>query len=153
MINIRQEIPEDATVIWKVNEKAFGQSQEADIVDKIRADCANILSLVALRENMVVGHIFFSPAVIESVNGEVEGITAGQSVTFQAHVAGGQLPYSYEWSLKEENDPSWTAVGSDNPVWMWTSLAGDQGIYDIRCRTTDERGLPGEVVWKNFPVE
>jgi putative acetyltransferase len=74
MTNIRQEKSEDATAIWKLNEKAFGQPQEADIVDKIRAECANILSLVALRENMVVGHIFFSPAVIESVSGEVEGM-------------------------------------------------------------------------------
>jgi hypothetical protein len=86
-------------------------------------------------------------------NGEVEGITAGQIVTFQAHAAGGQIPYSYEWSLKEENDPSWTAVGGNNPVWMWTSLAGDEGMYDIRCTVTDEQGHTGEVVWKNFPVE
>jgi len=86
-------------------------------------------------------------------NGEVEGITAGQSVTFQAHVTGGKIPYSYGWSLKEENDPSWTAVGDNNPVWMWTSLAGEQGVYDIRCTVTDEQGHIGEVVWKAFPVE
>jgi hypothetical protein len=86
-------------------------------------------------------------------NGEVGSITAGQSVTFQAHVTGGHIPYSYEWSLKEENDPSWTAVGINNPVWMWTSLATDQGVYDIRCTVTDEWGHMGEVVWKDFPVE
>jgi hypothetical protein len=86
-------------------------------------------------------------------NGEVKGITAGQNVTFEAHVSGGQLPYSYEWSLKEEHDPSWTVVGDNNPVWMWTTSAGDEGAYDIRCTVTDGQSHGGEVVWRSFPVQ
>ena len=74
MISIRQEKSEDASAIRQVNEKAFEQPQEADVVDQIRANCTNILSLVALQENEIVGHILFSPAVIESVNRQVEGM-------------------------------------------------------------------------------
>ena len=86
-------------------------------------------------------------------NGEIEGITVGQSVTFQAQVAGGQLPYSYEWSLKEENDPSWNVVGDNNAVWLWSTLPGDEGTYDIRCTVTDGQSNEGVVVWRSFPVQ
>ena len=68
MIEIRPERREDIPTVRMINELAFGQSQEADIVETLREDCPDTLSLVAVLDGRVVGHIFFSPAVI--VNGQ-----------------------------------------------------------------------------------
>jgi putative acetyltransferase len=71
--DIRGEQPQDIPGIREVNRQAFGQSQEASVVDKLRENCNDILSVVALAENRIVGHILFSPAVIESENGSIVG--------------------------------------------------------------------------------
>jgi putative acetyltransferase len=69
MIRIRKERHEDIREVRKLNEKAFiqayGQASEADLVDKLRENCASILSLVAVRDDRIVGHIMFSPVRIE----------------------------------------------------------------------------------------
>jgi putative acetyltransferase len=63
-INIRKENPQDVHAIREVNVKAFGQPQEADIVDKLRKTCDGLLSLVAIVNKRPIGHILFSPAEI-----------------------------------------------------------------------------------------
>ena len=60
MIKIRQEGPEDVDAIRLVNELAFGRPVEADIVERFRKSCNNLLSLVAAIDRRVVGHILFS---------------------------------------------------------------------------------------------
>jgi putative acetyltransferase len=62
----REERQDDVEAIRKVNLDAFGQSTQADIVDRLRQNCPDVLSLVAVLDDQVVGHILFSPAVIES---------------------------------------------------------------------------------------
>lgn len=74
MISIREEQPQDKNAIREVNIRAFGQSEEADIVDKLRQNCSDVLSLVAIIQNQVVGHILFSPARIEGENRIVHGM-------------------------------------------------------------------------------
>jgi putative acetyltransferase len=66
MITIRPERPEDVGAIRAINEAAFGGSAEADIVDTLRFACPDVLSLVALSGETVVGHIFFSPVQVEA---------------------------------------------------------------------------------------
>jgi len=70
---IRREQPQDIPEIRQVNRLAFGQEQEASIVDKLRENCNSVLSLVALTDGKVVGHILFSPAVIEGQHGRLVG--------------------------------------------------------------------------------
>jgi len=77
MVTILQERPEDANAIRFVLEEAFGQSKEADLVDALRRRGAMALSLVALRENEVVGHIVFSPVTIESTESSFDAIGLG----------------------------------------------------------------------------
>ena len=66
MLTIRMETPEDIGAIRYVNEQAFGQEAEAEIVEKLRKRVALTLSLVAIQGNEVVGHIAFSPVEVES---------------------------------------------------------------------------------------
>ncbi len=74
MIIIREEKEEDREAIRAVNEKAFGQPDEADIVDRLRKSCPGLLSLVALEGDEIVGHILFSPAKIEGDAKTIEGM-------------------------------------------------------------------------------
>jgi len=74
MITIRQEQPQDLNAIRTVNRRAFGQRLEADLVDKLRQKYHDLLSLVAVMQNEVVGHILFTPVTIESANTAVRGM-------------------------------------------------------------------------------
>jgi putative acetyltransferase len=66
MSTIRTEDPEDQGSIRRVVELAFGRPNEADLVDALRKHAHPQISLVAVVDGEVVGHIFFSPVSIES---------------------------------------------------------------------------------------
>ncbi|MBO0858340.1 MAG: N-acetyltransferase [Chloracidobacterium sp.] len=63
-MTVRPEKPEDILAIRVVNERAFGRSAEADLVDGLRRNGKAILSLVGEDEGRVAGHILFSPALL-----------------------------------------------------------------------------------------
>ncbi len=75
-ITLRSEQPADCAAIAEVNREAFGQWNEAELVAALRQaegfDPA--LSLVAVRESEVVGHILFSPIDIERDGGDVPAV-------------------------------------------------------------------------------
>jgi putative acetyltransferase len=73
MIEIREEHPADMAAIRDVNASAFGQNLEANIVDALRSNGAVLLSLVAILQGRVVGHIMYSPASIGSTMGAALG--------------------------------------------------------------------------------
>jgi putative acetyltransferase len=73
MTIIRREQPRDIPEIRRVIVRAFGREQEASVVGKLRKNCNSILSLVAFADGKVVGHILFSPAVIEGKHGKLVG--------------------------------------------------------------------------------
>ena len=77
MLTIRQEQPDDVAAVRAVNESAFGQPDEATIVDSIRAACPDSVSLVAVDGNQIVGHILFSPAFVSGENGYVQAMGLG----------------------------------------------------------------------------
>lgn len=60
MIEVREERPEDRAAVRRVEEAAFGRPDEADIVDALRGDAAWALSLVAVVDGEVAGHLLFS---------------------------------------------------------------------------------------------
>jgi len=66
MIVVRTEKTEDHKSVRRVNELAFEQPNEADLVDALRANARPYISLVAVIDEQVVGHIFFSPVSVES---------------------------------------------------------------------------------------
>jgi putative acetyltransferase len=61
---VRDEHPPDVAGIRDVLQQAFGRSDEADLVDALRAAGKMQLSLVAESEGQVVGHILFSAVTI-----------------------------------------------------------------------------------------
>lgn len=68
---IRAETPADAAAIRCVHEEAFGQPQEADLVDAIRDQCYSLVSLVAEVDGVVLGHVLIS---------HLDVIAAGRSI-------------------------------------------------------------------------
>ena len=78
-VNIRVEDSdsfEERSVIRTVNEAAFGGPDEADLVDKLRADGQALISLVAELDAGPVGHILFSRMWIRSQTGALVSAVA-----------------------------------------------------------------------------
>lgn len=65
LIQIRSELPTDHERVGAIQTAAFGRPDEADLVDALRTSARPQLSLVAEVEHELVGHVFFSPVVIE----------------------------------------------------------------------------------------
>ncbi len=72
-MEIREEQAGDFPGIRDVNVGAFGQPQEAALVDALREHGAVMLSLVALVDGHLVGHILYSRASIGAVSGAALG--------------------------------------------------------------------------------
>ena len=87
-IEIREERPEDIAAIREVNKRAFGQDQEANLVDALRANGAALLSLVAILDDEIVGHIMYSPATIVTEGSDVKATAVEPS---GAEVSGAAL--------------------------------------------------------------
>lgn len=62
---VRPEQPGDVAAIHRVNAIAFGRDSEAELVDRLRG-VPNTLSLVAVVNEGIVGHLFFSPVTVEA---------------------------------------------------------------------------------------
>ena len=74
MIEIRHETPDDVPAVREVNEQAFGRFAEANLVDMLRAAQKAVISLVALHQGRVVGHILFSPVTVAQAPEHFRGI-------------------------------------------------------------------------------
>ena len=60
-MNIRKEKDSDKTIIWKVNAEAFETEAEANLVNALRDSGIPFISLVAEEDEVIVGHILFTP--------------------------------------------------------------------------------------------
>lgn len=66
MATIRHEEPKDKAAVRRVNERAFERNEEADLVDALRLRDEPLISMVAVEDEQIVGHILFSMVTIES---------------------------------------------------------------------------------------
>lgn len=101
MIVIRHETLADFEAIRKVNLRAFEQSNEGNIVDALRVAGALTISLVALHDNQIVGHIAFSPVTIESGDGSFTALGLGPMAILPEHQNEGIGSQLVEAGLKE----------------------------------------------------
>lgn len=77
MIRVRPEMPADRAGISRIHEAAFETDVEARLVEALRETEASVVSLVAEASDELVGHVVFSPVVIESPTGRTGAIGLG----------------------------------------------------------------------------
>lgn len=85
MLTVRTETPEDHESVRRVNELAFGRRNEADLVDALRVNARPYISLVAVVDEQVMGHIFFSLVSVESEAGAFNAIGLGPLAVLPEH--------------------------------------------------------------------
>jgi len=96
MLSIRPEKPEDYEAISRVHRSAFGQENEARLVEELRKSKEFLpeLSLVAVMEGEIVGHILFSPVIIQCRDRNVHALALAPMAVlpeFQRRGMGSQL--------------------------------------------------------------
>jgi len=67
--DIRREQPDDVAAIRNVNDRAFGRTVEGAVIEQLRGASEGLVSLVAVVEGAVVGHVLFSPVRLEGEDG------------------------------------------------------------------------------------
>jgi putative acetyltransferase len=94
---IRQESKDDFSEVFEVNKLAFGQDNEANLVELLRKSNAFIpeLSLVATLDNKIVGHILFTKIhIVNDYKSIMESLALAPMAVrpaFQNKGIGGQL--------------------------------------------------------------
>ena len=114
MITIREEKSQDIKSTRHLNKRAFGQTQEADLVDKLRQNCDDLLSLVALIQNEVVGHILFTPVTVDGEDNMVQGMALGPMAVlpeYQRQGIGSELVRTGIEKLKKRQCPFIIVLG------------------------------------------
>jgi putative acetyltransferase len=110
VIEIRQERSDDLAAVRDLHRRAFGQEDEGKIVDALRANGGSQVSLVAVDEGRVVGHILYSPVRI----GQVEGSALGPMAVdpeVQRQGIGTELVEAGNARLRENGCPFVVVVG------------------------------------------
>jgi putative acetyltransferase len=107
-ISIRPEQPEDYPAVFLVNERAFGTSAEARLVDSVRPVVRPFISLVAALEDKVVGHILFTSVVIEGDTKAWKAMALGPMSVLPEHQnqgIGSRLVFAGLEACRQINEP------------------------------------------------
>lgn len=138
--DIREEQTGDRTQVRRINEEAFETQIEADLVDRLRESCGNLLSLVAKVDKLPVGHILFSPVTIEAVEASppgtgLEGMGLGPMAVlpeYQGRGIGSQLVREGLGRLREAEVPFVIVLG--HPEYYPRFGFQQASRYGIRCQ-------------------
>jgi len=113
-LQIRPEQPGDQPAIRQVNEQAFGQPNEANAVDLIRARGHASLSIVATHDDQIVGHILFSPIALEPSKDGMQVLGIGPLAVrpdFQRTGIGSRLMRAGLWACRQRGADAVILVG------------------------------------------
>jgi putative acetyltransferase len=70
-MNIRIEKPDDIKKIRRINIDVFNTDSEANLIDALRKSDTRLISIIAEENDVVVGHILFSPVTLDRDNSNV----------------------------------------------------------------------------------
>lgn len=82
---VRPERPEDAPAIHALVSDAFGQTPEADLVDRLRGEGDLVCSLVTEDGGVLTGHVAFSRVWIEQGASRLAGVSLAPVAVSPAH--------------------------------------------------------------------
>ena len=118
-MEIRKETRNDYSDVYNLNKVAFEEDEEAKLVDLLRKSSAFIpeLSIVAIIENNIVGHILFTKIkIIDDKGNENESLALAPmavSPKYQKSGIGGQLIKNGLDKAREMNFKSVIVLGHD----------------------------------------
>ena len=117
MLNIRPEIAADLEGIHRVETLAFERAEEALLVDRLRAEGAFVLSLVAEVDGEMIGHLLFTDLVVKGDDGDFRGIGLGPVAivpAFQNKGYGSQLIEAGLAQCRQQGHPFCIVLGHAN---------------------------------------
>lgn len=132
---IREERPGEVAAIHTLNVQAFGQPQEADLVDALRRNDGVLLSLVAERNHALVGHILYSPVSVVSHGESVMGAGLGPMAvapTLQRTGIGSKLVEAGNARIRQQGHPFIILVG--HPAYYPRFGFRPAKDYGFRCQ-------------------
>ena len=94
---IRVEEASDVDKIWKINSEAFETNIEANLVNALRNSGCEFISLVAVTDGKIVGHILFTPVELtnDKNNLKIAGLAPmAVSTLYQKKGIGSKLVYA-----------------------------------------------------------
>lgn len=114
MLRIRRQQPDDIPAIETINAAAFAEHGGTEAFDRFRRERTDILSLVALQGDKMVGHVLFSPVEMLTPAGPVAGMGLGQLAvdpTVQKRGIGSLLAETGIDALRKQNCPFIIVIG------------------------------------------
>ena len=133
MAIIRPEEPGDAETVYAVHAAAFPTEAEAKLVDAIRETASPSVSLVALIDDRVVGHVFFSPVTVGPPGAQSKAIALGPlavAPALQRSGVGSELCRAGLEACAELGEPVVFVLGHvDYYPRFGFRPAGDRGLY------------------------
>ncbi|MFK8114772.1 MAG: GNAT family N-acetyltransferase [Rubripirellula sp.] len=84
-VTIRNECNSDQALIFQLNQSAFGGDDEANLVDSLRDGGFVTLSMVAVVNGQLVGHLLFSKLAIITEDGSVDAISLAPMAVHADH--------------------------------------------------------------------
>jgi putative acetyltransferase len=142
MVTIREEEVRDIEAIRNVNEAAFEGEAEANVVDTLRQVCDGCSSVVAVEGDEVVGHVMFSPATIENVDGDIWGMGLAPLAVLPNHQRRGIGTTLIEHGLamlREKGCPFVIVLGHADYYRRFGFVPASR--YNLRCQW---EGIPDE---------
>lgn len=141
-VEIRPQQAADLPRIEAVNEAAFADHGGTAAFDEFRRDRDDILSLVALADNEIIGHVLFSPVCMATQQGNVEGMGLGQlavSPEWQNKGIGTTLSESGIAELRNRQCPFIIVVGHAG---YYPRFGFEPGkLHNVQCQW---EGVPDE---------
>jgi putative acetyltransferase len=110
MTEFRLEKPGDEIAIRGLNKQAFGQPNEANLVDALRERGAVVLSMVATDNDKVVGHVLFTEAVVMEADSQFKTLGLGPMAVLPSYQRKGIGSRLLERALDECREIDYDAV-------------------------------------------